>query len=161
MPREPDLVSSGLWLDVGLGIGASLWIDGEEAALWKPVSLSLNIGYELDPTLAIIVRGSSWLKTDGSANEFLGAGVAYRFLEERMYVAGALGASLTRTGPISDWQHHVQGLALVADVAQAFPLTAITQLAVGAHFQIGTPLLGDDESFTSIAAGIFIAFGVR
>lgn len=152
----------GLWLDVGLGIGASLWLGGGDNRLYKPAELSLNIGYALGEQLAIIARGSTWLKTSDLANEFLGAGVAIRFLEERIYIATTLGLGLTRVGTPSEWRHYVQGLALQVDIAQAFPLSVHTHLAVGAHFQFGTPWGGKEpDAFTSLAAGLFVAFGLR
>ena len=160
VPEEPTY--TGFSARLALGVGGALWFADGDTKLSRPFFLVLDLGYAVTRNVTIIARGSSWLPTDDFANEFLGAGAVYRFLAERLYVAGALGLSLTRFGTASEWRHFVQGLALEADVGQVFPLTTHTSFSVGAHFQFGTPLLGKEpDAFTSLHAGIFIAFGLR
>jgi hypothetical protein len=147
---------------LAFGVGGALWIADGDTKLSQPFSFVLDLGYAVTREIALIARGSSWLPTDNLANEFVGAGAAYRFVAERVYVAAALGLSLTRVGSPSEWSHYVQGLALEADVGQMFPLTTHTHFSVGAHFQFGTPILGKEpDAFTSLQAGIFVAFGLR
>jgi len=135
-----------------------LWIAGGDAALWKPVSFSLAIGYALDPRLAIVARASSWLRFGELANEYFGAGVLYRF-ESNMNILGTLGASFTRD---ADWVHRFQGVGLQADIGQSIALSSTFECVLGAHFQLGTPFGGSDlDAFTSIETGLFVAFGLR
>lgn len=161
-PRPAGPSYAGFSARLAFTVGGALWFADGDTKLSRPLSLVLDLGYALTHNVTIIARGSSWLPTDNLANEFLGAGAVYRLLAARLYVASALGLSLTRIGPMSEWQHYVQGLALEADVGQVFPLTTHTAFSVGAHFQFGTPLLGKDpDAFTSLHAGIFVAFGLR
>jgi hypothetical protein len=158
--EEPS--DTGFSARLSLGVGGALWFTGGDTKLSRPFSFGLDLGYAVMRNVTIIARGSSWFPSDNLANEFVGAGAVYRFVAERLYVAGVLGVSLTRVGPASDWQHYVQGLALEADVGQWFPLTAQTAFSLGAHFQIGTPLFGKKpDAFTSLQAGIFVALGLR
>lgn len=153
---------TGFSARLSFGVGAALWFSGGDTKLSRPLSLGLDLGYALTRKLTVIARASSWFPTDNLANEFVGAGAVYRFVAERLYIMGALGVSLTRVGPASDWRHYVQGLALETDVGQWFPLTTNTSFSVGAHFQFGTPLLGKKpDAFSSLQAGIFVALGLR
>jgi hypothetical protein len=148
---------------LAIGIGGALLFPEGDTQLARPFFLVLDLGYAVTRNITVALRGSSWLPTEDFSNEFLGAGAVYRFLAERLYVAGALGLSLTRFGrAASEWRHYVQGLALEADVGQVFPLTTHTTFSVGAHFQFGTPILGKEpDAFMSLQAGIFVAFGLR
>jgi hypothetical protein len=160
VPEEPAY--AGFSARLSFGIGGALWLADGDTKLSRPFTFVLDLGYALTRDVTIIARGSSWLPSDDLANEFLGAGAVYHFVAERVYVAAALGLSLTRIGAISEWRHFVQGLALEADVGQIFPLTTHTSFSLGAHFQFGTPLLGKEpDAFTSLHAGIFVAFGLR
>jgi len=161
VPEEPAYTGFSARLAIGIG-GALLFPEGD-TQLARPFFLVLDLGYAVTRNIAIVARGSSWLPTEDFSNEFFGAGAVYRFLAERLYVAGALGLSLTRFGrAASEWRHYVQGLALEADVGQVFPLTTHTSFSLGAHFQFGTPILGKEpDAFMSLQAGIFVAFGLR
>jgi hypothetical protein len=163
-PAEPARVDDGTGFAarLSLGIGASLWVNGHDTVLHRPLPLGLDLGYALTRKITLMARGSTWLPTGRLANEFLGAGVTYHFAAARLYVAGALGASLTRIRASGTWSHYFQGLALEADVGQVFPLSTSAALSFGAHFQLGTPLLGKaPDAFTSVLAGIFVAVGLR
>jgi len=165
-PGEPDAGSgdAGLSARLCLGIGASLWIEqGGNLEVWKPPSVSLDVGYALDRRVALIVRGSTWLRSGDPANEFLGVGGVYHFVADRLYVASVLGLSWVRAGALDRWVHTRQGLALEIDVGQTFAFSRHTDFAVGAHFQFGTPLLreADTSTLTSLHAGIFVALGLR
>jgi hypothetical protein len=160
-PVPPD-DRIGFAARLAFGLGGSLWINGEDTKLVAPLFLALDLGYALTRNITLMARGSSWLPTERQANEFFGAGLTYRFLAARLYVATALGVSLTRHGSISEWKHYVQGLALEADVGQQFALSSSAAFSVGAHFQLGTPLVGEaPDAFTSVLAGIFVAVGLR
>jgi hypothetical protein len=172
-PRAPDperppteapagIEDAGFSARLSLGIGAALWIAGSELKLSKPVSLGIDLGYALNKRLALIVRGSTWLRDGELANEFLGAGAVYRITAAHLYLAGVLGLSFTRDGTIDQWVHRVQGVALELDVGQTFALSTHTDFAVGAHFQFGTPWGGTDlDAFTSLHAGVFVALALR
>jgi hypothetical protein len=161
-PVEEGPSETGFSARLSLGVGAALWFSGGDKKLSTPFNFGLDLGYAITRRITLIARATSWAPVDNLANEFFGAGVVYRFAVEHLYVAGALGLSLTRTGPISEWQHYVQGLALEADVGQSFSITTNTAFSVGAHFQIGTPLLGKEpDAFASLQAGIFVALGLR
>jgi hypothetical protein len=162
-PELPEPTYTGFAARLAFGIGGALWLaGGDDTKLSRPFSFQLDLGYAITRQVTVIARASSWLPIDNLANEFVGAGAMYHLISERVYVGGALGLSLTRIGPASDWQHFVQGLALEADVGQAFPITENTHFSVGAHFQFGTPLFGKDpDAFTSLQAGIFVALGLR
>jgi hypothetical protein len=162
-PPEPELPSeTGLAARLSLGVGGALWISGGDTKLSRPFWFGLDLGYAVTRNWTVFARGTSWFPYDNLANEFVGVGAAYRFVAERVYVAPALGASFTRQGPGSDWSHYFQGLALEADVGQYFPLPGSTSFSFGAHFQIGTPLLGKKpDAFTSLQAGIFVALGLH
>ena len=145
-----------------MSAGAALWIAGGDLKLSKPIALSLDLGYALDRRLAIIVRGSTWLRSGELANEFVGAGVVYHFAADQLYVAGVLGLSFARDGVLAEWQHRLQGAAIEIDVGQTFALFSSLEFAVGAHFQFGTPLLGKGiDAFTSLHAGVFVALAWR
>ncbi|HET8932024.1 MAG TPA: hypothetical protein VFN67_01230 [Polyangiales bacterium] len=158
--EEPS--DTGFSARLSLGVGGALWITGGDTKLSRPFWFGLDLGYAVTRNVTIIARGSSWFPSDNLANEFFGAGAVYRFVAERLYVAGALGVALTRVGPASDWSHYVQGLAVEADVGQWFTLTPQTAFSLGAHFQVGSPFFGKKpDAFTSLQAGIFVALGLR
>lgn len=161
-PASEEPSYTGFSARLAFGVGGALWLADGDTKLSRPFFFVLDLGYAVTRNLTISARGSSWLPTDNLANEFLGAAATYHFITQRLYVAGALGLSLTRVGTASEWHHYVQGLALEADVGQVFPLTTHTSFSLGAHFQFGSPLFGKEpDAFTSLQAGIFIAFGLR
>ena len=147
-----------------LGAEGSLWLAGDNSKQFTPVTTAIDLGYVLSPELAILVRGSTWLRAaDGHpANEFLGAGASYRFAEESMYATGVLGLGIARYGGVRDFQHYVQGVTLQADFGETWRLSDHSEMALGAQFQIGTPIGGTKvDAFTSLSAGIFLALGLR
>ncbi|MEY4582251.1 MAG: hypothetical protein RL701_6954 [Pseudomonadota bacterium] len=155
-----DELGPRLVLRITLGVSAALWIDGDEAELFRPASFSLMAGYAFDDHWAAVVRASTWLKTSDLANEYLGAGTLYRFAGD-MSVAATLGLAITRSGTPSDWQHRVQGFAAQIDIGQSWQVGSVLELIVGAHFQIGTPLAGEEpDNFTSFETGIFLGLGL-
>jgi hypothetical protein len=84
-------------------VGGALWFSDGDAKLSTPFSLGLDLGYALTREVVVTARASSWLPTaDNLANEFFGAGAVYRFVDDRLYIAAALGLSFTRFGSISD-----------------------------------------------------------
>lgn len=157
---KPD--GTGFVARLSLGIAGALWLSGDDARLARPVMLGLELGYAVSRGISVVARACSWLPNDGLANEFVGAGAVYHLVAARVYVASALGVSWTRVGGLGDGSHHLQGLAIEADVGQRFPVWGASAFSLGAHFQIGTPWLGRaPDAFTSLLAGVFMAFGLR
>lgn len=155
---------SGFAARLNLGIGAVLWVEdgGDHLDVWKPPSVSLDLGYAFDKRISVIVRGSTWLRSGDPANEFVGLGAVYHFPVEHLYVEPVLGLSWVRSGAIDQWQHTRQGLALELDIGQTFTLSSLTDFGVGAHFQFGTPWGRQGEgTLTSLHAGIFVSLGLR
>lgn len=147
-----------------LGVEGSLWLAGNDSKLFTPITSAIDLGYVISPELAIVVRGSTWLRAaDGHpANELMGAGASYRFAEQTMYATGVLGVGLARYGGVREFQHYVQGLTLQAEFGETWGLTDHSEMALGAQFQIGTPIGGTkSDAFTSLSAGIFLAIGLR
>ena len=130
--------------------------------LHEPGTLTLDLGYSITPELVLGVRGTSWIQTSGFANEFLGLAATIYLDERNMYVTGALGVGITRANEISQWKHYVQGVALQADIGQVWSVTDWSEFSLGAQFQIGTPFGGTKpDAFTSLMAGVFVAYGIH
>jgi hypothetical protein len=147
-----------------LGIEGSLWLAGRDSKQFVPVTTAIDLGYVLSPELAILIRGSTWLRASENhpANEFMGVGASYRIPEETMYATGVLGLGISRYGGVNDLEHYVQGLTLQAEFGETWGLTDHSEMALGAQFQIGTPIGGKGpDAFTSLSAGIFLAIGLR
>jgi hypothetical protein len=161
-PEEPE--PWPVLARLSLGIEGSLWFAGNDSKQFVPVTTAIDIGYVISPELAILIRASTWLRAaEGHfANEFVGAGASYRFDEHRMYATGALGLGITRANGFSDFHHYVQGVAMQVEFGEAWGLSDHSEMALGAQFQIGTPLGGTKpDAFPSLSAGIFLAIGLR
>ena len=161
-PSDSGSGDAGFSARLALGVGAALWIADGDLKLSKPITLGLDLGYAFNKRLALIARGSTWLRDGEMANEFFGAGAVYHFVADHLFVAGVLGLLFTRDGTIDQWTHRREGVALEIDVGQTFALSTHTEFAVGAHFQFGTPLGGKgSDALTSLHAGLFVSLGLR
>jgi hypothetical protein len=160
--QRPPVRVPGFTARLSLGVAAALWIHPDATKLFEVGTMSLDLGYSLNSELVLGLRATSWLKTSDFANEFLGAATTMYFAEQTMYVTAALGLGLTRAGPMSDWHHYVQGIALQADVGQVWRVTECSEFSLGAQFQLGTPFGGKSpDAFTSVLVGVFLGFGLR
>jgi hypothetical protein len=153
---------------LGLGVEASLWAgDGTQLPqlpplpqLFKPATLSLDLGYAFRPETALIVRGGTWLRDGTTALNFLGAGVSEYF--DDMFVTGVIGIAAYRLGTLSHGELGAEGLAGQFELGQVWRLSPLFEFALGVRFELGTPLGHvHDVTITTIGVGIFVSVALH
>jgi hypothetical protein len=159
---ESDDRELGRWMvRLGLGFQAGFTrLDGD-STLRRPSLAMLDLGYAPISRLVLLLRVSSWLSYDPFAFQFIGLGANYLLGIDGMFVTAVVGLSIVNDELVSSsYQGRIQGLSAQIDVGQQWPISSIFGFSVGAHFEVGTPWLGN-LSITHFGAGLFAALSWR
>lgn len=160
VPPTPPLrppPPSGPFVRFALGAGVALLTDGDLSDLRLPSYAHLDFGYAFSPALALTARVGTWLSFSPWALDFLGAGASFGFAPESMFVTALIGVSFSDETFFFDGEEDIQGLAVHLDLGQRWTLTGQLYFEVGAHFELGTPLLTNSEEFVSVGIGPFVS----
>ena len=147
---------SGPFARIALGAGVALLTDGELSDLRLPSYAHLDLGYAFSPEFALTARLGTWLSFSPFALDFIGAGASFGFAPESMFVTALIGLSFADDAFFVDGSD-LQGLAVHLDLGQRWTVTGQLYFELGAHFELGTPLLTNSEEFVSIGIGPFVS----
>jgi hypothetical protein len=156
--RNADADAGKLLLRLSLGLQAALLGISSELQLMHPCFASFDIGYAPWAHWALLLRVSSWLSFASYVSQFVGAGVSYWF-SANMFVSTALGVAMHQ-GSQPHYDYSFQGLAAQLDLGQEWPLSAVFNFAVGAHFEGATHWLGN-SSVSDFGMGLFVSASYR